>query len=102
MIAIRRLAPFLRIYVAAGLIASAVLSPLAYSAVPIAVLLWYVFQWRRRTSATIGVLSEWFAFTSIALFLSRTVGLLWSLVLAAPVLLLVTAKLEDSAASRTS
>jgi uncharacterized protein (DUF58 family) len=61
------------------------------------VLIWYLIQWRRKTTGLTGALSEWFVYTAAVLLLSRTVGPWWAAFLALPVLLLVVTKLEENA-----
>jgi hypothetical protein len=89
----------LRVYVVALLVAAIALNPLASSFVPIVILLWYIFQWRRKPTAMVGLLSEWFVFAAIALLLARAVGVLVSTLLALPVFLLISAKLGENAAT---
>jgi hypothetical protein len=98
MMLLRRpgLATLLRIYAMAGLIAAVVLSPLAFSFVPIVVLLWYGFQLRRNTSPIWGLLSEWFVFITVALLLAGRAGAWGATLIALPLLPLIATKLEEN------
>jgi uncharacterized protein (DUF58 family) len=89
-----------RIYVVANLVAAIAVAPIAFSFVPILVLLWYIFQWRRRMPALVGLMSELFAFIAIALFLSKPIGVYWSTLVAMPILILINAKLKEFTVER--
>ena len=94
---VRVVVVFLKIYVAVVLVVATVLSPLALSFVPVLVLVWYLYQWLWPISAVINLLTEYFVFFAVALLLSPTVGPLFSLLIALPVLVLVNQALEDAA-----
>jgi len=87
----------LRIFVAITLIIATVLSPLALSFAPILVLLWYLYLWRWKMALVISLLTEYFIFFAINLLLAGFVGAFFSLLISLPVLLLVTARLEETA-----
>ncbi len=92
-------APVLRGYAAVAVAFAAILSPLALSVVPVALLIWYLFQWRRKMPAAVGLMSESLVFFSIALLFARSTGTVLSPLIALPVLPLIMQKLEETAAT---
>ncbi len=91
------LAIFLKFYVIATLLVAAILSPSNFSIIPIILLAFYLFQWRRIISPVIDVLSQYFIFLAIALLYSTMLPEYIAPLFALPVLLLITRSLSKSA-----
>ncbi|MDD5701556.1 MAG: DUF58 domain-containing protein [Dehalococcoidales bacterium] len=89
----------IKIYVALALAAAAVLSPLALSWVPVVLLAWYLFQWRRPLSPVLGLLTQYFLFFALGLLFSLVVPPSLEPLFSLPVLILVVHSLEKSAAT---
>ncbi|MBI4303761.1 MAG: DUF58 domain-containing protein [Chloroflexi bacterium] len=89
----------LRTYGAIVLVVATALSPLALSFLPILILLWYLYLWRWKTTPVIHLLTDYFLFFAASLMLAKPAGTFLSLLIAVPILLLVTTRLEDTAAT---
>ena len=90
---------FLKVYVAIALAIAIILSPLSLSFVPILLLVWYLYLWRWPINAVVNLLTHYFMVFAIALLLASPVGLLFSLLIALPVLLLINHGLQEVAES---
>jgi hypothetical protein len=76
----------LKIYVAAVLIAAAVLSPLALSFVPVLLLAWFLIQWRWPFTPLVNLMTQYFMFFAVNLLFSQTIGSFLPLLTALPLL----------------
>ncbi len=92
-----RLFLFTKLYVAIALIAAAVLSPPAFSFVPVILLIWYLYQWRWPVSAMVDLLTQYFIFFALAVLYSVFIHPLLAPLISLPVLLLILNALEKSA-----
>ncbi len=90
----------LRGYVVLAIGIATVLSPLSLSFIPILVLLWYLYNWRWPVNPVVSLLTEYFTFFAVTLFLTRPVGPYLSVPFSLPVLFLVTYSLENVARTR--
>jgi len=89
----------LRGYVAAGLVAAAVLSPPALSVAPVLLLVWHLYLWWRTPRPAVRLLTDFFLYFAIALSLSERLGPGWPLLVSLPVLALVTFDLLEGEAA---
>jgi uncharacterized protein (DUF58 family) len=90
----RRADFLLKLYVAAALAFSAVISPAAYSLIPILLLLWCLFWWRRPFVPSVAVPTACVAFYAIVLLFSPIAGYLFSTLIALPALALLDGALR--------
>jgi len=86
----------LRAYVIGCLVAAAVVSSPMLSFIPVLLLGWYLFLWRWPVNAVVCLCTTYFLFFTIAVLLAQAVGPFFSLLVALPVLVLVTADLEET------
>lgn len=77
-----------------------VLSPLSYSFIPVLVLLWYLYNWRWPVNPIVTLLTEYFTFFAVTLFLTRPFGPFFSVPFSLPVLFTLTYSLERVARTR--
>lgn len=89
-----------RSYVVLALGVATVLSPLSYSFIPILTLLWYLYNWRWPVNPLITLLTEYFTFFAVTLFLTRPIGPYFPVLFSLPILFLVTYSLENVARTR--
>lgn len=87
---------FLKLYVAGALVAAAILSPVALSFVPAALLIWYLVEWRWRFPGLTDVMTQLFMFHALALLFVTALGPWLSLAAILPVLPILNRALEDS------
>lgn len=88
----------LRAYIAASLVAAAVVAPGALSLGPVLLLLWHLYLWWRPPRPVVRLLTDFFLYFAIALSFADRLGPGWPLLLSLPVLGLVTFDLEEAAA----
>ena len=87
----------LRAYVTVSLVVAAVFSPAALSAAPVLLLVWHLYLWWRPLNPAVRLLTDFFLYFAIALSVTTKLGPLMSLLLALPLLALVTLDLQEAA-----
>ncbi len=92
---------FLKLYVAGALLVAAILSPVAFSFVPVLLLVWYIATWRWRFSPNTDVMTKLFMLYALALLFSPVLGLWLSLVVSLPALAVFNHALEENAETIT-
>lgn len=85
----------LKIYTIAALITSAALAAPGLSFIPIALLLWYLLQWRWRISAFVGFMTQYFMFFALGLLFTIPVGAYFALLISLPLLFAINQSLLD-------
>ncbi len=85
-----------RIYIIAGLIAAAIMSPPALAVIVLLLLLMFIFLWWRFIPNT-SLMLDYFIFYALAILLAQRLNSLVSPLLALPVLLLFNRDLEENA-----
>lgn len=86
-------------YVALALVMAAIFSPLAYSLVPVSLLAWYIYLWRRRFNVFAGLLTDLYAFLAVAVLLAPVASPFISLLISFPALVSLTYSLKNAAGS---
>lgn len=94
-----KITTLLRAYVAVALAVSAVLSPPALSFVPVIMLAWYLYQWRRPVSGFVSLMTEYFMFFAIGLLFTHTLGRYYPPVITLPLLFSCNRALQKTAES---
>ncbi len=89
----------LKAYIAIALVIATVFSPLAFSFVPILLLIWYLYLWRWPISTVISLLTDCYMFFAIAVLLVPVIGPFFSLITSLPLLALVSHRLKEVAKS---
>jgi uncharacterized protein (DUF58 family) len=87
----------LKLYMAAGLVVSAIVSPPAFSFVPAVLAAVYVIAWLRPPFITANLVADLFVFFSVSILLSQDMPFYFAVLTAVPGLILVTRDLEISA-----
>ncbi|MBN2238623.1 MAG: DUF58 domain-containing protein [Dehalococcoidales bacterium] len=91
----------LKLYIAVVLICATVLSPLALSAIPIVILIWYIYLLRWPINSVVVLMTGIFLFFSVTMLFSSQLGPLFSLLIALPVIGMIFLNLEDTATTIT-
>ena len=85
----------LKIYTAAVLVAAVVRSPLAFSFVPIVLLVWFLYQWRWPSSHVVEYLTQYFLFFATSLLFSAITGPYFAVLVSLPLIGMIDLKLRD-------
>ena len=87
----------LNIYTAVALAVTAVISPLSLSFVPVLLLVWFLYQWRRPFSSLVSFLTHYFMFFAIGLLFALRLGSYYPLLISLPLLISVNQVLTEMA-----
>ncbi|HEY78253.1 MAG TPA: DUF58 domain-containing protein [Dehalococcoidia bacterium] len=82
---------------AVALVIATVLSPLAFSFIPILLLAWCLYLWWRPITAVFDLMTEYFTFFAVALLFTAPAGNFFAFLIALPVLVLINHGLEQVA-----